>query len=89
MMKTKSPTRVERPVEPPPLLITSEGVAAYVRCHREWWLSEVHEQAPSPETRSARASLMRRQTLAHTLTLVGGGLIVLAILLVAAGLLLG
>lgn len=88
-MKTKTPTRTAQKAEPPPLLITADGIAAYVRCHREWWLTEVHEQAPGPEMKAARASLLRRQNLAHTLTMIGGGLIALAILLVAAGLLLG
>jgi hypothetical protein len=90
-MTTKTPTRVGRSLDPaPPLpLITAEGVAAYVRCRREWWLAEVHEQAPGAEARAARASLMRRQALARTLAMIGGGLMVLAILLVAAALVLG
>jgi hypothetical protein len=89
-MKTKTPTRTAQPAEsPPPSLITADGIAAYVRCRREWWLAEVHELAPGPEAQAARASLLRRQSLAHTLTLIGGGLIALAILLVATGLLLG
>ena len=90
-MTTKTPTRAARPVDMPslPPLITAEGVAAYVRCHREWWLAEVQEQAPGAEARAARASLMRRQSLASTLAMIGGGLIVLAILLVVAALLLG
>ena len=90
-MTIKTPTRINHPADPFPALplITAEGVAAYVRCRREWWLAEVHEQAPGAETRAARTSLMQRQTLARTLAMIGGGPIVLAILLVAAALLLG
>ena len=90
-MTIKTPTKAVRSADPAPTLplITAEGVAAYVRCHREWWLAEVQEQSPGAEIRAARASLMRRQALSRTLAMIGGGLIVLAILLVAGALLLG
>lgn len=71
----------------PPALITVEGIGVYVTCHRAWWLPDVKGYTPGAAIREARAALTRRTWLARRLTIAGGGLIGLAGLLLALGLL--
>jgi hypothetical protein len=75
--------------EQPPVLITVEGIAAYLACHRAWWLADVLEFYPGEELSTARASLHRRQQISRWLTVTGIALIALALLIVALGALPG
>jgi hypothetical protein len=70
-----------------PALITVEGIGAYLACHRAWWLADVKGYAPGVAIREARGTLARRRWLARRLMIAGGGLIGLAVLLLALGLL--
>ncbi len=97
-MKTRLPAAADRQppaaADGPPstgtgLLITAEGIATYLACHRAWWLAEAIGHAPGEELAAARASLARRRALAQRLAVAGGALIGLAVLLVGLGVLIG
>jgi hypothetical protein len=84
-----SPGKIPAPrsEDAPPALITVEGIGAYLTCHRAWWLADVKGYAPGGAIREARATLAQRRWLARRLMIGGGGLIGLAVLLLALGLL--
>ncbi len=81
--------RAAAPVDELEVLITTEGIATYLACHRAWWLADVLGHAPSMDLLAAQASLSQRRRLAHVLTATGAGMIGLAVLIVVVSLLAG